>query len=64
MPTPRKGESRKDYVSRCMGSEEMRAEFPKQDQRAAVCYSKYKKGGKKKSHKSGSIAKKMMEHKQ
>lgn len=47
-----------------MGSEEMRAEFPKQDQRAAVCYSKYKKGGKKKSHKSGSIAKKMMEHKQ
>ena len=39
MPEPRAGESKQDFVSRCMGSDEMQKYD--QDQRAAICYSKY-----------------------
>ena len=38
LPKPRKGESRRDFVSRCMANSEMRQEFPDQSQRAAVCF--------------------------
>lgn len=38
MPTPRKGEEQKAYISRCMGSSEMNSEFPDSSQRAAVCH--------------------------
>jgi hypothetical protein len=37
MPTPHAGESRNDFVSRCMGDRVMRTDFPDQAQRAAVC---------------------------
>jgi len=42
MPLPQKGEkeSRKDFMSRCMGDEKVKKEFPDQSQRAAVCMSK------------------------
>src|SRR5215831_10516490 len=48
MPTPNSGESRQDFVSRCMGDAEARSSFPDQKQRAAFCYSQYdrKKKGK------------------
>ena len=39
MPTPKEGESRDDYMSRCMGDDKMNNEFPDQKQRAAVCNS-------------------------
>lgn len=39
MPKPHEGEREDDYISRCMGSDEMNADYPEQDQRAAVCYS-------------------------
>lgn len=42
MPSPKKGESEKDFVSRCTGDPESVKSFPDQKQRLAVCYSKYK----------------------
>ena len=43
MPSPAKGEKRKDYVSRFMGSSEAVKSFPDAKQRAAVAYSMYRK---------------------
>ena len=39
MPTPKEGESRNDYMSRCMGDDKMNDEFGNPKQRAAVCNS-------------------------
>ena len=36
---PRATETRDEFISRCMGDSKMNAEFPEQEQRAAVCYS-------------------------
>jgi hypothetical protein len=41
--TPKKSEKQGDFVSRCMGDETMNKDFPDQKQRAAVCYSQFKK---------------------
>lgn len=41
MPTPNKGENRKDFISRCMGDSEMNSKFPDQGQRYAVCNTKF-----------------------
>jgi len=38
LPKPSNGESRNEFVSRCMGDSIMRQEYPHQDQRSAVCY--------------------------
>jgi hypothetical protein len=35
-------ETEEEFVSRCMGNTDMNNEFPEQDQRAAVCYTKWK----------------------
>lgn len=43
MPTPRANESEQDFVSRCMGDQEALADFPNQDQRAAFCYSQFRR---------------------
>lgn len=45
MPEPRKGESRDEFISRCMGSEESRNSFPDQDQRAAFCHEQWRRHG-------------------
>ena len=37
MPSPREGESKDAFVSRCMGDGEMNSEFPDEKQRYAVC---------------------------
>lgn len=42
MPTPSSGESKKDFVSRCMGSAEAVSDFPDTDQRFAFCNSQFK----------------------
>lgn len=39
MPTPRKKETKKEFLSRCIGDDKMNKEFPDQKQRIAVCYS-------------------------
>jgi len=43
MPTPNKGESEADFVSRCMGDPEARSTFPDEEQRAAFCYAQHRK---------------------
>lgn len=49
IPTPKKSESRKDFIARCAGSKAMNAEFSDTSQRVAVCHSQWRKvhGGKK-----------------
>lgn len=41
MPAPRSGESRSDYVRRCMGDAETVGKYPETDQRFAVCMSMF-----------------------
>ena len=43
LPSPSKKETEQEFVSRCMGDEMMNEDFKDQKQRAAVCYSQYKK---------------------
>ena len=49
LPQPRSGESESDFMARCMT--ELQSEFPRQDQRVAVCLDQYRKGGAKESMK-------------
>lgn len=41
MPKPKKGESKNDFISRCMGYDDMQKY--EQKQRAAICYSYWRK---------------------
>lgn len=50
MPKPKKGESKKDYVSRCIPIM-IDKEGRKPDQAAAICYSIYKQKGSSKKFK-------------
>jgi hypothetical protein len=43
---PHAGEKQPDFISRCMGDATMNKEFPDQKQRAAVCYSYWRKSKK------------------
>jgi hypothetical protein len=43
IPKPRKNETEKDFISRCMGNEVMNREYPDNKQRSAVCYSSWRK---------------------
>ena len=42
MPKPRTGEKRDEFVSRCMGDDVMKRDFPEQEQRVAVCMSQWR----------------------
>lgn len=46
IPKPSGGESEEDFMSRCMGSDTMQAEYADQDQRVAVCLSSFRDGKK------------------
>lgn len=41
IPSPKGGENEDDFIGRCMGNPTMNTEFPEQDQRYAVCKSKW-----------------------
>lgn len=41
LPTPGKGESRSDFMSRCLGDEHVRGEFTAEGQAAAVCQGRW-----------------------
>jgi len=43
LPKPKKNEKRSEYVSRFMSNDRMKEEYPSQDQRTAVAYSKWRK---------------------
>ena len=46
IPKPRTGESEDAFVSRCMGDETMKDEYPAQGQRLAVCFNTFKEHNK------------------
>lgn len=48
LPTPREGESKSKFVSRCISTVTKAGEFDSQKQRTAVCYTQWRrsKGGK------------------
>lgn len=46
MPSPHEGEKKKNYISRCMSSEEAKRDFPDSKQRVAFCNSKWENKGK------------------
>ena len=43
LPKPKKDESQDKFISRCLGNDTMKSEFPGQSQRAAVCHSQWDK---------------------
>lgn len=51
MPEPKKGESQKDFIERCMADRVMNEEYPEADQRRAVCQSQW--DGKDEKRRSG-----------
>lgn len=38
LPNPQKGDVQKEFISRCMANPKMISEYPREDQRLAVCY--------------------------
>ncbi|MCK5612913.1 hypothetical protein KAR91_64160 [Candidatus Pacearchaeota archaeon] len=55
MPEPRKDETKDEFISRCMDSDESKRSFPDNDQRFAVCNSTWREaGGKGLPRKAGS----------
>lgn len=42
LPKPKAGESRKDFMQRCMSDSTATSEFPNTDQRLAVCSTQYR----------------------
>ena len=43
LPKPTKNQKQSEFVSKCMGDAMMNKDFPDQKQRAAVCYSQYRR---------------------
>lgn len=43
LPSPKKNEKQKAFVSRCMGNSVTKKEFPDQKQRSAVCHSRFRR---------------------
>lgn len=43
MPKPKKGESKQEFISRCIArlTKDERVKFPTREQRAAICYSEW-----------------------
>jgi HK97 family phage prohead protease len=48
MPKPKNGESKEEFLDRCMGDDTMIEEYPEEDQRYAVCNSQWDKEKEKK----------------
>jgi len=51
LPSPKGKEEQPKFVSRCMGDPTMLKEYPDQKQRAAICYSQFKRAKKSKEAK-------------
>lgn len=48
IPTPRKDEDKEEFMSRCMGDEVMKRDYPDTKQRAAICYKQWREKDNKK----------------
>lgn len=42
LPKPKAGEKQKDFMQRCISDPTMNTEFPKEDQRVAICYNQWR----------------------
>jgi hypothetical protein len=42
LPKPKPQETQKDFIARCMANPTMNSEYPRQDQRLAVCYTQWR----------------------
>jgi hypothetical protein len=42
LPTPKAKEDQKDFINRCVTDDTMLKEYPRKDQRLAVCYTQWK----------------------
>tara|TARA_Y100001937_G_scaffold109591_1_gene154412 strand:+ start:36600 stop:36818 length:219 start_codon:yes stop_codon:yes gene_type:complete len=49
LPSPKKEQSKDEFINSCMADSTMRKEFTNQSQRAAVCYSQYDRAKKSKA---------------
>lgn len=54
LPTPKKGEDKDKFISRCMSNPQSKKDFPNQKQRVAVCHTQWRR-------KSKSIAERLKE---
>ena len=43
---PNAGDTQQEFISRCMANPKMISEYPREDQRLAVCYQQWKNRGK------------------
>ena len=43
IPKPKKDETKKDFLGRCMSDDIMKDEYPEREQRYAVCLTNWKK---------------------
>lgn len=49
LPSPKKNEKDKEFISRCAGDDTMNKEFPETSQRLGVCYNILKRAKKRKA---------------
>lgn len=42
LPKPKPAEKQQDFMNRCMSNATMNKEYPRQDQRLAVCYTQWR----------------------
>jgi len=42
LPTPKSKEDQKEFINRCVTDDTMLKEYPRKDQRLAVCYTQWK----------------------
>ena len=47
LPTPKKNQEEDNFIASCMSSDSMLKESPNQKQRAAICYSQFRRKKKK-----------------
>ena len=56
IPSPRNKETKENFISRCMSDDVMTSEYPKEDQRAAICQTAWGKKMKKNKKQSDTIS--------
>jgi len=57
LPVPQNGESRDDFIGRCMSASVVQREFPRRRQRLAVCFAQWRKGKARKHSRRGRVRK-------
>ncbi|HEX7090634.1 MAG TPA: HK97 family phage prohead protease [Longimicrobiales bacterium] len=55
LPRPERGESRRQFIGRCMSLPHMRNEFPDRRQRAAVCFSQWRDAHRRRRRKENAV---------